>query len=195
MFRKAWKENGIELKDELGPINMNFGMTPVRLNPDLKAGEVVWATRIDPVRAKLDSIPYKESGYKYGDIVLHDGAAEGYRKVGEIEYPVFNALELFESSKFKTSIVTVLISSENDLTELEKIFSKSEHNFEDWTTNVRTLCRQCSEGASHERHDKELTAEWSSERVLGVAVAESNSVLSLFEQWQKETGSTVLEFD
>jgi len=93
--RTAWQENGIEIDGETGPIDMDFGMTPVRLNPD-DDGEVVWATRIDPVRGRIDSIPYKESGFKHGDIVLHDGAAVGYREIGENEYPVFNVLELFE---------------------------------------------------------------------------------------------------
>lgn len=54
--RDAWKDNGITLEGGYGPISMNFGMTPVRLNPD-DSGEVVWATRIDPVRARIDSIP------------------------------------------------------------------------------------------------------------------------------------------
>ncbi len=54
--RDAWKDNGITLEGGSGPISMNFDMTPVRLNPD-DSGEVVWATRIDPVRARIDSIP------------------------------------------------------------------------------------------------------------------------------------------
>ena len=83
--RSVWKDNGINVDGESGPIEMDFGMTPVRLNPE-DDGEVVWATRIDPVRARLDSIPYKESGFKHGDIVLHDGAAVGYREVGDNEY-------------------------------------------------------------------------------------------------------------
>lgn len=98
--RRAWKDNGLDLDDDSGPIEMDFGMTPVRLNPD-DDGEVVWATRIDPVRARIESIPLPESGYRYFDIVLHDGAAVGYREVGEMEYPVFNALELFEKHHLK----------------------------------------------------------------------------------------------
>ena len=99
--RKAWTDNGIALEGDSGAINMNFGIAPVRLNPD-ESGEVVWATRIDPVRARIDNIPFKESGFKHGDIVLHDGAPVGSRKIGEKEYSVFNVLELFEKSDYTT---------------------------------------------------------------------------------------------
>jgi hypothetical protein len=190
--RRAWSDNGIELVGESGPIDMNFGMTPVRLNPD-DSGEVVWATRIDPVRAKIDSIPYKESGFKHGDVVLHDGAAVGYRKVGDKEYAVFNVLEMFEPSNYSTVVATVKISSDKDIEKLEEIFSETEHEFEDWTKNIRTICRQCSEGKPHESHDQELIDVWVSERTLGIAVCENSSIIDLFQDWQQKSEGKLLE--
>ena len=192
--RRAWTDNGIALEGEAGPIDMNFGITPVRLNPE-ESAEVVWATRIDPVRAQIDSIPYKESGYKHGDIVLHDGAAVGERTVGEIKYPVFNVLELFESSNCLTAVATVEIGRDNDLDILEGYFAAERHDFEDWTTNIRPICRQCSEGTPHEHHDKELSQEWESERTLGVAVYEKGAVLDIFTRWQKSSDGKLLKFD
>ena len=50
--RLMWHECGIKLSGESGPISMNFGQCPVRLNPH-EDDEVVWGTRIDPVRALL----------------------------------------------------------------------------------------------------------------------------------------------
>ena len=192
--RSAWLDNGIALEGESGPIDMNFGITPVRLNPD-NSGEVVWATRIDPVRARIDSIPYKESGFKHGDVVLHDGAAVGHRNIGEKEYPVFNVLEKFESSNYSTLIATVKIGSDQDLEKLEELFSETPHDFEDWTTNIRTLCRQCSEGKPHEHHDEELAQEWVSERILGIAVYESKSVVDIFEVWQGKSEGKLEEIE
>jgi hypothetical protein len=84
-----------------GPIEANFGSTPVRLNPDAGA-EVVWAQRICPVRARINNVPWPESGFRHGDVVLHDGAAVGYRLSDGQEKPVFNAFELFERSPFAT---------------------------------------------------------------------------------------------
>ncbi|AXI03615.1 tetratricopeptide repeat protein [Aquirhabdus parva] len=192
--RQAWQDNGIALDGKSGPIDMNFGITPVRLNPDYDA-EVVWATRIDPVRARIENVPYKESGFRYDDIVLHDGAAVGYRKNGNNEYPVFNVLELFERSKFSTALASIQINSEQDIAVLENLFSKSVHHFEDWTKNVRTLCRQCSEGMPHEHHDSDLTPDFNHERTLGVAVREDESILPIFEEWQRLTGGKLLSFN
>lgn len=192
--RRAWADNGIKLDGDSGPIDMNFGMAPVRLNPD-ESGEVVWATRIDPVRARIDSIPYKESGFRYGDVVLHDGAAVGYRNIGEREYPVFNVLEKFESSNYATFIATVKICSDHDLKKLVELFSETTHHFEDWTTNIRTICRQCSEGKPHEHHDEELSREWISERVLGIAAQEGKSVVGIFDAWQQKSEGKVVEID
>lgn len=191
IVRDAWKDNGIELEGGTGPINMNFGMTPVRLNPDDSA-EVVWATRIDPVRAIIDSIPYKESGFRHGDIVLHDGAAIGYRESGERKYPVFNVLERFESSNYSTVIATVRITNDDDLERLEELFSETPHVFEDWTMNIRTLCKQCSEGEPHDHHGEELAEEWASDRTLGIAVANNESLNSLFDLWQSKTSGVLI---
>jgi hypothetical protein len=173
---------------------MDFGMTPVRLNPD-DSGEVVWATRIDPVRARIDSIPYKESGFRYGDVVLHDGAAVGYREIGENEYPVFNVLERLEPSSYSTVIASVIISSDDDLEKLEELFSETQHDFEDWTTNIRTICRQCSEGKPHDHHDQELANEWVSERTLGIAVSNNESINKIFHVWQHKCEGKLVAID
>ncbi len=192
--RNAWKDNGITLDGESGPIEMNFGMTPVRLNPD-DSGEVVWASRIDPVRAIIDSIPYRESGFRHGDVVLHDGAAVGYREVGEKEYPVFNVLEKFEESSYSTVIASVKINSDDDLDTLEDIISDTPHEFEDWTTNIRTICRQCSEGKPHDHHDQDLAEEWVSERTLGIAVSNKSSLDDVFTTWQSKCDGILVAID
>ena len=72
--RLAWHDQGLHFDSDEGPINSDFGQTPVRLNPD-GSTEVVWARRIDPVRARIENVPMAASGYRCGDIVLHDGAA------------------------------------------------------------------------------------------------------------------------
>jgi tetratricopeptide (TPR) repeat protein len=75
--RNAWIKYGIKLKSNEGPVEEDFGITPIRLNP-FTEGEVVWARRICPARAKIESIPLPESGFQYADIVLHDGALLGH---------------------------------------------------------------------------------------------------------------------
>jgi tetratricopeptide (TPR) repeat protein len=68
--RDVWKRLGMEIESGDTPIESNFGVTPVRLNPG-DGGEVVWSRRIDPVRARITSVPYGGSGYRRGDVVLH----------------------------------------------------------------------------------------------------------------------------
>jgi len=151
--RNAWADNGIKLEGDIGPIEMDFGNTPVRLNPDDEA-EVVWASRIDPVRAKITSIPMPESGYHFGDIVLHDGASTGARVVDEIEYPVFNVLELFERSEYLTFVAEVEIKDQDIHEKLLERLWQDNIVHEDWTESFRVLCKSCSEGIPHE-HDNE----------------------------------------
>jgi tetratricopeptide (TPR) repeat protein len=189
--RKKWQEHGMRLDGTSGPIEMDLGMTPVRLNPD-DAGEVVWATRIDPARARIESIPFPESGFRYGDIVLNDGAAVGYRQVGDREVPVLNVLELFERSEFKTYVAHVRAEDPSDLLSLDSIFSESRSSVEDWTINTRTLCRQCSEGRPHEHHDHELEKEWSAEHRLGIAVHPTDDVRQLLNRWESASNGKVL---
>lgn len=150
--RKAWSDNGFNLEGDIGPIDMDFGNTPVRLNPDRDA-EVVWAKRIDPVRAKIISVPTHESGFHYSDIVLHDGASTGARMVDDIEYPVFNMLELFEASKFLTFVVEVEIKDHPTCEKLLELLDENNIVCEDWTENFRMLCKACSEGIPHEHND------------------------------------------
>jgi len=78
--RRAWAACGMDVPPGDGPPEFNWGSTPVRLNPD-GDGEVVWARRLDPARARIANVPLPASGFHWGDIVLNDGAIEGERVV------------------------------------------------------------------------------------------------------------------
>lgn len=185
--RKVWEENGVTLEAGDGPINDDFGITPVRLNPDGN-GEVVWARRIDPVRAKILNVPLPTSGYFPGDIVLHDGAAVGHRMHDNVEKPVFNVLELFEPSAFNTFKLTVLAHDQGEIEELEDILQDCGMIAEDWTTNYRVLCRACSEGRPHEEHDTDNESVWITEHEIGVGAASEASLRNAIEPWADTKG-------
>ena len=192
--RAAWLQHGLALEGDSGPIEMNAGITPVRLNPH-DAGEVVWATRIDPVRAVIDSIPFPESGFRHGDIVLHDGAGTGTRKSGDREYSVFNVLKRLQPSAFETALAFIELANETDLDELDKLFADNAHVVEDWTSNVRMLCKQCSEGVPHDHHDEDRADTWNPERRIGIAICNNTDVAPLFAIWEKQTGSRLISFE
>jgi tetratricopeptide (TPR) repeat protein len=185
--RAVW--NSLNLPIGLGhdPICENFGITPIRLNPD-SDGEVVWARRIDPVRARLSNIPLTDSGCRYGDIVLHDGAAVGHREHGGREYAVFNMLEVFEESNFSTFEADILAPAEADITVLEEISDRVGIAFEDWSQSVQVLCKACSEGRPHDHHDGNgADKAWTAERRVALAARSSSDVQAVLDEWATAT--------
>ncbi len=185
--RAAWKAQGMDIEGSEGPIQDNFGQTPVRLDPDGDA-EVVWARRNCPVRARIVSIPFPESGVAYGDVVLHDGAAVGYRLDADgKEKPVFNMLEMFERSDYSTYVIEALVESPDIIEVLDKLCDARQMPMEDWQASTRNLCRACSEGRPHEQHDHEhKKKEWSRERRIAVSARDGNDLERVLEVWSGE---------
>jgi hypothetical protein len=182
--REVWHRLGMAIDPGDGPVQADFGVAPVRLNPD-SSGEVVWARRICPVRARIQNIPYPKSGFRFGDVVLHDGAPTGSREWEGREYPVFNVLELFEASDWSTYVAEVQVSNDPDAAELTAFLDAAGIHHEDWTESVRTLCKQCSEGRVHEQHDHDLRKEWQDRHVFGLAARDRSSE-EVFMKWSNE---------
>jgi tetratricopeptide (TPR) repeat protein len=183
MARKMWAAQGIALTGE-GPIEGTFGIAPVRLRPFGDA-EVVWARRIDPARARIENIPFPTSGFRYHDVVLNDGAPVGTRMHEGREYAVFNVLALFEQSEFATFEAEIEIGDDADLDALEHALESSGASLEDWSRNVRLLCRQCSEGHPHEQHDRDLERDPGARRVIGIAACPELALEGLVGDWTR----------
>lgn len=183
--RKAWRSYGIKIPDGTGPIDGNFGMTPVRMR--VEGSEVVWCDRIDPARAIVRSIPLPESGRRFGDLLLHDGAPNGYRLLDGKECAVFDELELIAASEFHTYAFDVRSPSEAATRSLLDAFDGAELSAEDWTDSVRLICKQCSEGHPHEHahHENEERAEWAETRMVGVASRDRASIVGVLERWAR----------
>jgi tetratricopeptide (TPR) repeat protein len=181
--RRAWADRGITLSDSgYGPIDDDFGSTPVRLNAD-GDGEVVWAQRIDPVRARIYSIPFPESGFRRGDLVLHDAAAVGTRTWGGREYNVFNVLELVEPSSRSTFRLDFEASAPEVAKALEHAMREAGLDAEDWTASVQFICRQCSEGVPHEHASAAKEDEWKRERMMGISASSFEEVEAVLDAW------------
>lgn len=182
--RDVWKLCGMTIEGEEGPITDNFGTTPIRLNPDGEA-EVVWAQRICPVRARIMSLPFPESGVAHGDVVLHDGAPVGSRLDSNgNEKAVFNMLEMFEPGGYSTYVVNAEADSKEMVDELESLCEERRMVFEDWHASVNPMCRACSEGRPHERHDHEIRARvWNPRRLIGIGARRTKDVEVVLEAW------------
>jgi len=179
--RELWAACDIAVPAGEGAIEANFGIAVVRLNP-WGNGETVFVRRVDPVRARILNVPLPESGHRFGDIVLHDGAATGTRFDGEREVHVFNELERLAPSEFQTFIVFVHAQSKDDMTALLGISTPGLGYAEDWTHSIRHYCLRCSYNAPHSHADNDDT-QWQPERNLGIAAQSRLSVEKLLKDW------------
>lgn len=184
--REAWNHFGMDLEISNDEINLELGNVPIRLNPDGDA-EVVWCKRIDPARAIIYNIPLPISQHRFDDMVLHDGAAVGYRTGSNGEdIPVFNELQLLTRSSYSTYSVIAYINQQEDINRLNELCNSVRVEFEDWST-IRFLCKQCSEGVPHEAHDHDLQGEPISERHFGFASMDKHMILQVLADWRAIT--------
>lgn len=181
--REAWRRVGIQIAEGDGPINDDFGIAPVRLNPD-GSPEVVWGRRIDPVRVVVENIPSPDSGFRAGDIVLHDGAPVGERQYNGRTYSVFNVLALFEGSANSTYEAEVRAYDAADLEALTSALDRAQIDYEVWTTNIRILCKQCSEGTPREHTcEKDQVPTWPESHMLGISTTSPEAARQVLEYW------------
>jgi hypothetical protein len=179
--RRAWRGYGIDIPSGEGPLELNYGSVPLRLNPD-DNGEVVWGRRIDPARAIIVSVPLPRSGFYEGDLVLHDGEPKGTRKHKGEDLDVFNVLQTLQKSGRRTYEAWVSVHNEADIETLEAIAEKNAAVVEDWSQSVRMICRQCSEGIPHSEHT-ETPVPWESRRHIGISAASLEHASALLMQW------------
>lgn len=181
--REAWGRYGIAISPGEGPIEEDFGLTPVRVDPG-GSSEVVWCRRIDPARAVVLNVPFPESGHRCGDVVLHDGVPHGERVVDGRTFSVFDELERWAPSPTPTLKAAVVCSSPSDSDALSRVFGEADLTAEDWRMRVRILCEACSTGRAHSpEEDHEEPEGWSTERIFGIA-AEVRTAERLLAGWQ-----------
>lgn len=188
--RAMWQRYGIQLKPaESTESECAFGpyTTPIRVS--LKgAPEVVWTDRIDPARAIIRSIPTPESGRRYGDLVLHDGAPNGYRRVGQREAAVFDELAVIEASAYETWELELRGVAPDAAADLVQQLAGADVPAEDWGSSLHLLCRACSEGRPDDDpgHDHGATLAPPDALIIGLALqapTDAERVRSLVLAW------------
>jgi hypothetical protein len=142
--RRAWRGFGIDIPDSAGEVEMPVVTACVRLDPN-RSGEVVWGDRIDPARIILLNVPLPESGHRFHDIVLHDGAANGSRTRDGADYPVFDELGVWQPSNYSTFEVSLNVPNEAAEDRLIEFCRGRRIGIEDWST-IRIICAECSRG-------------------------------------------------
>lgn len=190
--KRAWEGFGLQVEFIENEVRMNIGSSPVRL----QNGEVVWAQRICPARAIIENVPTKESGRRYRDMILNDGAPNGYRIYDGEKYSVFDELELITKSPYQTNIIKAKVENERAISVLEEWSFNKELGFENWTKSLRYICKQCSEGIPHEEHDQELEIDYSKIEVeLALAAPLEFDLDQFLINWEKTTNSKLISVD
>ncbi|MFO0953558.1 MAG: hypothetical protein U0835_20875, partial [Isosphaeraceae bacterium] len=110
----------------------------------------------DPARAVIRSVPLPESGFRYGDLLLHDGAPSGQRRLHGRTVPVFDAIEVLRPSPCRTFEVELTAPDPEAMHELFRRAADEDFGLEDWGS-VRCLCQACSQGTPGPSEDDEFT--------------------------------------
>jgi len=184
---RAWKAYGVELEAESGEVRMPRVAACVRLNPK-GDGEVVWGLRIDPARIVILSVPLPESGHRFHDIVLNDGASEGTRiDQNGREVPVFNELSLWEVSEYSTYSVRMHVPDAKSQEYLVALCDAHEMGVEDWST-LRFICAKCSRGnpGPHHCEAKPLSDDT---RRFGFGAKRKEELTAVLQGWTEASGS------
>ncbi|NMO56967.1 tetratricopeptide repeat protein [Actinoplanes sp. TBRC 11911] len=174
LARDCWVGFGMDPIPGTGPIDTDGGPTCIRLDID----EVVWARRIDPVRARVLNVPFDPSR-RYGEIVLHSGAPSGERVLGGVAYPVFDELGLFEASELATLAVVVAAEKADDIEDLAARFAHDGYGMEILESRV-DRCSCCSQG----RHESER-GRFAGEQPLYVAAPE-DTARAILDGWTRD---------
>lgn len=180
--RKHWAACGLKIEPGDEPIHDDYGTVSVRINPWGNA-ETMYAKRIDPARAYLMNVPLPESGYRYRDLVLHDGAQTGERRFDGRMVPVFNTMQRLEQSDFMTFAAFVSCPSAGDRDALDELTGPGIGLVEDWSA-ISYYCLRCSYGAVHSHEKPADTCDWDPERIIGVAAQSRVAVESLLAKWE-----------
>jgi hypothetical protein len=178
--RTAWAACGIPVPQGEGPLQMRFGPVPVRLAANQ---EVVWCDRIDPARGIIENVPFAESGRHRGDVLLHDGEADGFRLRDGRQIPVFNEIERLWGSGESTFRAVVLAAAPEEVEAMQQMADERGMAVEDWTGSVRILCEACSHGTPHSDCGQASAPEWTPERRVGISAVSHDAARTLLQSW------------
>ncbi|MFQ5445381.1 MAG: tetratricopeptide repeat protein [Saprospiraceae bacterium] len=134
--RLAWNQLGFEFKESDEALRLNLGSIAACLNPGTHP-EIVEASRIDPARAVIESIPQPSSGHRYQDLVLLDVKPNRYHHVKGRKIPVYDELQLLKQSPWRTFAVLLHTSSRKNVNTLAQLCNEAGLGFDNWSNAAR----------------------------------------------------------
>ncbi|MBI5915027.1 MAG: hypothetical protein HY842_06590 [Bacteroidetes bacterium] len=134
--RYAWNQLGFDFKNSGGALHLDLGIVPVRLNPFTQP-EIVAARRLDPVRARIESIPQPSSGRRHKDLILieHKPAGRFFQQNKKMQ--VHDELDLLKQSTWNTYSALLHTDSQRDVDTLANLCLEAEIGFDNWSNATR----------------------------------------------------------
>jgi hypothetical protein len=106
------------------------------------------------------------------------------RTLNGIERPVFNEILVLRASTFGTYRAEVEAPTPGDVTRLIEAGECDAIVIEDWSQSLEMLCRACSEGARHDRHEhRPAEAAWRTTRLVGIASEDDLAPRRVLNEW------------
>lgn len=181
--REAWNKVGYQLRRNNKALVLDMGAVPVRLNPKGKA-EIVWATRIGPVRAVIESIPHPDSGKNYHDIVLLDTEPSGFHIVKNKRIRVYDELEVIKTSRYKTFSVVLETADTKAINILDRLCLDADLGFDNWSKATHSLVRKNNQSLP-EYHSEDLDFSYLHEAYLvAIAAHSEKEVQQVLKNWE-----------
>lgn len=183
LARGAWNRVGYALRENDKAIELELGAVPIRLNPKHQP-EIVWAHRIDPVRARIASIPAPSSGKCFRDLVLFDTEHRGYRILKGKRIPVFDELQVIKRSGYQTYQVTLETAQFSEVEVLDQLCFDADLGFDNWTKATRTLLNK-NANFLPEYYNENLQKETSySHYIVAMAALSEQEVAEVLNNWK-----------
>jgi tetratricopeptide (TPR) repeat protein len=187
---QAWRELGMSVQS--GPDGVVFqgpgGHAQVRVTDegpiaepmtgDPEGAEYLWMERLGPAHARILSPTLRNFYADVGDIVLHDGAALGYRDDGKSKVPRFPVLALLRRGTLRTFRFAGAQPERGQLALLAKDLGEDSVYVHSEMTSL--LCAKCvREGAIGHIHEKLIPDR---RIVYGKLVAEESALAAFREK-------------
>lgn len=184
--RKAWNQLGYDFPEKNKVIKMNMGNIPVRINPKTKP-EIIWATKIDPARAYIASVPQPSSDRRFRDLILVDHSPTGFFINEKEKMPVYNELQLLKPSRKWTFIAFLETTNPMDIMALDRLCAKARLGFDNWSKATRHYLNQTNDRLP-EYFDKSIIQDFKSDNYLIAISAEwQQEVREILDAWKVVT--------
>lgn len=185
--RKAWMKLGYPYSIQEGISEPQLGGIVVCLNEKTRP-EIVWANRLDPARARLESVPQPSSGYHHQDILLIERAEHVHHILGTHKIPVFRVIERLKHSRIPTFSVELHTQENAEVQLLAHLCHRQRIGFDNWSMANRQMSFRRNDELNYYKVNQE---EAGPTTLIGLAGRKKVVLHKLLQEWKSLTNKSV----